>query len=127
MLVVIKKKVKDNDEASNRLLQMGAGYVSASIAITALSPMIFVAFRKKIENYVGGNTTSMSEKSQSLQVRNQSGGRDDQSLDSQSTSGNSSVRRLAGSEAAVQRVETGVTNTENANINVRTSDVETNN
>lgn len=127
MLVVIKKKVKDNDEASNRLLQMGAGYVSASIAITALSPMIFVAFRKKIENYVGGNTTSMSEQSQSLQVRNQSGGRVDQSLDSQSTSGNSSVRRLAGSEAAVQRVETGVTNTENANINVRTSDVETNN
>lgn len=127
MLVVIKKKVKDNDEASNRLLQMGAGYVSASIAITALSPIIFAKFRKKIENYVGGNTTSISEDSQSLRVRNQSGGRDDQSLDSQSTSGNSSVRRLAGSEAAVQRVETGVTNTENANINVRTLDVETNN
>lgn len=127
MLVVIKKKVKDNDEASNRLLQMGAGYVSASIAITALSPIIFVVFRKKIENYVGGNTTSISENSQSLQVRDQAGGRDDRSLDSQSTSGNSSVRRLAGSEAAVQRVETGVTNTENANINVRTSDVETNN
>lgn len=127
MLVVIKKKVKDNDEASNRLLQMGAGYASASIAITALSPMIFVAFRKKIENYVGGNTTSISEDSQSLQARVQAGVRDDQSLTNQSTSGNNSEQNLAANELNVQQVEQTVTGTESANIRVRTSGVETNN
>ena len=124
MLVVIKKKVKDNDEASNRLLQMGAGYVSASIAITALSPIIFVAFRKKIENYVGGNTTSMTENRQSLQANDLAGGRDDQSLNSQSTSGSNSVRRLSSNESAVQRVEQEVTGTRNANIIVATSTME---
>ena len=127
MLVVIKKNVKDNDEASNRLLQMGAGYASASIAITALSPMIFVAFRKKIENYVGGNTTSISEDSQSLQARVQAGVRDDQSLTNQSTSGNNSEQNLAANELNVQQVEQTVTGTESANIRVRTSGVETNN
>ena len=127
MLVVIKKKVKDNDEASNRLLQMGAGYASASIAITALSPMIFVAFRKKIENYVGGNTTSISEDSQSLQARVQAGVRDDQSLTNQSTSGNNSEQNLAANELNVQQVEQTVTGTESANIRNRTSGVETNN
>lgn len=127
MLVVIKKKVKDNDEASNRLLQMGAGYASASIAITALSPMIFVAFRKKIENYVGGNTTSISEDSQSLQARVQAGVRDDQSLTNQSTSGNNSEQNLEANELNVQQVEQTVTGTESANIRVRTSGVETNN
>ena len=127
MLVVIKKKVKDNDEASNRLLQMGAGYASASIAITALSPMIFVAFRKKIENYVGGKSTSISEDSQSLQARVQAGVRDDQSLTNQSTSGNNSEQNLAANELNVQQVEQTVTGTESANIRVRTSGVETNN
>lgn len=127
MLVVIKKKVKDNDEASNRLLQMAVGYASASIAITSLSPIIFVAFRKKIENYVGGNTTSISEDRQSLQVRDQAGRRDDQSLVTQSTNGSNSVQNLAASGSAVQQVERIVTGTESASIRVRTSNVETNN
>ncbi|WP_273402688.1 hypothetical protein [Campylobacter avium] len=105
MLVVIKKKVKDNDEASNRLLQMGVGYVSASIAITALSPIIFVAFRKKIENYVGGNTTSISETSQSLQANRQVGNNNDQSLNSQSTSGSNSGQSLSRVDASTQTTE----------------------
>lgn len=127
MLVVIKKKVKDNDEASNRLLQMAVGYASASIAITALSPIIFVAFRKKIENYVGGNTTSMSEIRQSLRANELVGDKDDQSLNSQYTSGNNSEQNLAASGSAVQQVERIVTGTESASIRVRTSNVETNN
>ncbi|ASQ30490.1 hypothetical protein CAV_0826 [Campylobacter avium LMG 24591] len=127
MLVVIKKKVKDNDEASNRLLQMAAGYASASIAITALSPMIFAAFRKKIENYVGGNTTSVSETSQSLQADRQVGEDRSQSLRRQSTNGSNSGQNLADSGSAVQQAEQIVTGTEGANIRVRRLDVETNN
>lgn len=102
MLVVIKKKVKDNDEASNRLLQMGAGYASASIAITALSPMIFAKFRKKIENYVGGNTTSVSEDTQSLQVNERVGARNNQSLNRQDIEVRRVERRLSSDEATIQ-------------------------
>lgn len=127
MLVVIKKKVKDNDEASNRLLQMAVGYASASIAITSLSPMIFAKFRKKIENYVGGNTTSISENSQSLQADRQVGEDRSQSLRRQSINGEDLERNLSSDEAAVQQVEQTVIVTESANIRGRTSDVETNN
>lgn len=108
MLVVIKKKVKDNDEASNRLLQMGAGYVSASIAITALSPIIFAKFRKKIENYVGGNTTSISEDSQSLRVNERVGARNNQSLNRQDIEVRRVERRLSSDEANIQKKEQNV-------------------
>ena len=112
MLVVIKKKVKDNDEASNRLLQMAVGYASASIAITALSPMIFAAFRKKIENYVGGNTTSVTEDTQSLQANERVGARNNQSLNRQDIEVRRVGRRLSSDGATIQENGQNVSSSE---------------
>lgn len=126
MLAVIKNEARDNDDVANEALKAAGGYICIYVAIASI-PDILIPLGKYLKKLKGSNNISPTQEEQALLSSEQQGRRQREALDSITINGNNSEQNLAGSESTVQQVEQIVTDTESANINNRTSAIETHN
>ena len=126
MLAVIKNEARDNDDVANEALKAAKSYIGIYVAIASL-PDILIPLGKYLKKLKGSNNISPTQEEQALLSSEQQGRRQREALDSITINGNNSEQNLAGSESTVQQVEQIVTDTESANINNRTSAIETHN
>ncbi|WP_286005451.1 hypothetical protein [Campylobacter avium] len=126
MLAVIKNEARDNDDVANEALKAAGGYIGIYVAIASI-PDILIPLGKYLKKLKGSNNISPTQEEQALLSSEQQGRRQREALDSITINGNNSEQNLAGSESTVQQVEQIVTDTESANINNRTSAIETHN
>ena len=126
MLAVIKNEARDNDDVANEALIAVGSYIGIYVTIASL-PDIVIPLGKYLKKLKGRNNISLTEEEQALGSSERRGRRNSEALGATIINGEVSEHNLSSDEAIVQRVETEVTDTESANIRVRTSDVETNN